>query len=216
MNRNPDFTTLSYDAIGFPASGFEAWKKQAEKLSGKPLDELVSKTMEHIDVKPLYTKEDLSGFDYLDYVAGIPPYLRGPYPSMYVTRPWTVRQYAGFSTAEESNAFYRRNLAAGQMGLSIAFRSRHPPGLRLRQPARRRRRRQGRSRHRLHGKYGYCSVCNFSRSVSENYRLTGRSCTRWEHPLRRHPAGQDVRLHDHERRRPPRPLLLHRLRRKIC
>nr|VFJ99436.1 MAG: Methylmalonyl-CoA mutase [Candidatus Kentron sp. LFY] len=121
MNRNPDFTTLSFDAIDFPAVGFDAWKAKVEKATGKTIEHLVSSTMEHIDVKSLYTKEDLSGFDYLDYVAGIPPYLRGPYPSMYVTKPWTVRQYAGFSTAEESNAFYRRNLAAGQMGLSIAF-----------------------------------------------------------------------------------------------
>jgi len=77
--------------------------------------------MEQIDVKPLYTKKDYEGISHLDYMPGIPPFLRGPYPTMYVTRPWTVRQYAGFSTAEESNAFYRRNLAAGQKGLSIAF-----------------------------------------------------------------------------------------------
>nr|VFK52690.1 MAG: heterodimeric methylmalonyl-CoA mutase large subunit precursor [Candidatus Kentron sp. TUN]VFK53252.1 MAG: heterodimeric methylmalonyl-CoA mutase large subunit precursor [Candidatus Kentron sp. TUN] len=121
MSQIPDFTTLNYDAITFPTSSFDEWKAQVEKTSGKSLDELVSKTMEHIDVKSLYTKNDIAGFPYLDYVAGIPPYLRGPYPSMYVTKPWTVRQYAGFSTAEESNAFYRRNLAAGQMGLSIAF-----------------------------------------------------------------------------------------------
>ena len=78
-------------------------------------------TMEQIPLKPLYNKDDLAGMNHLHYVAGIPPFLRGPYPTMYVTRPWTVRQYAGFSTAEESNAFYRRNLAAGQKGLSIAF-----------------------------------------------------------------------------------------------
>ncbi|VFN01188.1 MAG: methylmalonyl-CoA mutase [Candidatus Kentron sp. G] len=121
MNRNPDFTRLDYDAIGFPAAGFDQWKAKVEKATGKTLEHLVSNTMENIDVKPLYTKEDVAGFDHLGYVAGIPPYFRGLYPSMYVTRPWTVRQYAGFSTAEESNAFYRRNLAAGQMGLSIAF-----------------------------------------------------------------------------------------------
>lgn len=78
-------------------------------------------TPEQIDVKPSYTKEDLEGLEHLDYAAGIPPYLRGPYSTMYVIRPWTIRQYAGFSTAEESNAFYRRNLAAGQKGLSVAF-----------------------------------------------------------------------------------------------
>jgi methylmalonyl-CoA mutase len=76
---------------------------------------------EHIPVKSFYTGEDLEGLEHLEYAAGIPPYLRGPYSTMYVTRPWTIRQYAGFSTAEESNAFYRRNLAAGQKGLSVAF-----------------------------------------------------------------------------------------------
>ena len=81
----------------------------------------VWKTPEHIQVKPVYTKEDLEGMEHLDFVAGIPPYLRGPYSMMYPFRPWTIRQYAGFSTAEESNAFYRRNLAAGQKGLSVAF-----------------------------------------------------------------------------------------------
>ena len=78
-------------------------------------------THEHIDVKNAFTAKDLEGMDHLDYAAGIPPFLRGPYSTMYVMRPWTIRQYAGFSTAEESNAFYRRNLAAGQKGLSIAF-----------------------------------------------------------------------------------------------
>jgi len=121
MNRNLDFTKLDYDAITFPTASFDQWKAKAEKTSGKSLDQLVSSTMENIDAKSLYTKEDIAGFPHLGYVAGIPPYFRGPYPSMYVTKPWTVRQYAGFSTAEESNAFYRRNLAAGQMGLSIAF-----------------------------------------------------------------------------------------------
>ena len=81
----------------------------------------VWKTPEQIHVKPVYTKEDLEGMEHLDFVAGIPPYLRGPYSMMYPFRPWTIRQYAGFSTAEESNAFYRRNLAAGQKGLSVAF-----------------------------------------------------------------------------------------------
>jgi methylmalonyl-CoA mutase len=78
-------------------------------------------TPEGIDVKPRYSAEDLAGMEHLGYAAGVAPYLRGPYSSMYATRPWTIRQYAGFSTAEESNAFYRRNLAAGQMGLSVAF-----------------------------------------------------------------------------------------------
>ena len=78
-------------------------------------------TPEGIAVKPLYGPEDVAGLDFLDGYPGIAPYLRGPYPTMYVTQPWTIRQYAGFSTAEDSNAFYRRNLAAGQKGLSIAF-----------------------------------------------------------------------------------------------
>ncbi len=78
-------------------------------------------TPEHIAVKQIYTEEDLLNMEHLDYAAGLPPYLRGPYSAMYVMRPWTIRQYAGFSTAEESNAFYRRNLAAGQKGLSVAF-----------------------------------------------------------------------------------------------
>lgn len=78
-------------------------------------------TAEQIPVKSFYTKEDERGIQHLNYAAGIPPFLRGPYSTMYVTRPWTIRQYAGFSTAEESNAFYRRNLAAGQKGLSVAF-----------------------------------------------------------------------------------------------
>ncbi len=78
-------------------------------------------TPEQIPVKPVYTKDDLEGMEHLNYAAGLPPFLRGPYSAMYAMRPWTIRQYAGFSTAEESNAFYRRNLAAGQKGLSVAF-----------------------------------------------------------------------------------------------
>ncbi len=78
-------------------------------------------TNEQIAVKPIYTRGDLAGMEHLNYAAGLPPFLRGPYSTMYVMKPWTIRQYAGFSTAEESNAFYRRNLAAGQMGLSVAF-----------------------------------------------------------------------------------------------
>jgi len=79
------------------------------------------KTAEQINLKSTYTEKELDKVEHLGFVAGIPPYLRGPYSTMYVRRPWTIRQYAGFSTAEESNAFYRRNLAAGQKGLSVAF-----------------------------------------------------------------------------------------------
>lgn len=93
--------------------------KSAQAEKGNSSD--VWKTAEGIDVKSVYTVKDLKDIEHLDYAAGIPPFLRGPYSGMFVTRPWTVRQYAGFSTAEESNAFYRRNLAAGQKGLSIAF-----------------------------------------------------------------------------------------------
>ena len=78
-------------------------------------------TAEDIEVKNHYSKDDLQNIEHLDFVAGIAPNLRGPYSTMYVRRPWTIRQYAGFSTAEDSNAFYRRNLAAGQKGLSVAF-----------------------------------------------------------------------------------------------
>ena len=78
-------------------------------------------TAEQIDIKPIYTSEDTKHLEHLNFGAGIAPFTRGPYSSMYVQNPWTIRQYAGFSTAEESNAFYRRNLAGGQKGLSVAF-----------------------------------------------------------------------------------------------
>jgi methylmalonyl-CoA mutase len=94
-------------------------KPAVERATARASSEWLSP--EHIPVKGFYTREDLKGLEHLEYAAGIPPYLRGPYSTMYVMRPWTIRQYAGFSTAEESNAFYRRNLAAGQKGLSVAF-----------------------------------------------------------------------------------------------
>lgn len=97
------------------------WKNEFENLVGKPVDDFIFQTMEQIPISPLYTKNDIKECRHLDYMSGIPPFLRGPYSSMYVVRPWTIRQYAGFSTAEESNAFYRRNLAQGQKGLSVAF-----------------------------------------------------------------------------------------------
>ncbi len=98
------------------------WQSAAEKeLRGKSIDDLTVTTPEGIDIKPLYTEEDLDGVGHLGSMPGAAPYLRGPRATMYTNRPWTIRQYAGFSTAEESNAFYRRNLAAGQMGLSVAF-----------------------------------------------------------------------------------------------
>ncbi|MGG4440964.1 methylmalonyl-CoA mutase [Brevibacillus fortis] len=113
--KRPDFSKMAYQSKRdvsdlFPQLGVNPQEK-----------EQMWQTLEQIPVKPLYTMEDVEGMDHLGYMPGLPPYTRGPYPTMYVTQPWTVRQYAGFSTAEESNAFYRRNLAAGQKGLSIAF-----------------------------------------------------------------------------------------------
>lgn len=97
------------------------WEQLAERELKSSPENLVWRTPEGIDVRPLYTREDLEGIDHLDSLPGIKPFVRGPRATMYAGRPWTIRQYAGFSTAEESNAFYRRNLAAGQKGLSVAF-----------------------------------------------------------------------------------------------
>ena len=108
MSTFPDFSKLPYE------------ETRAESAPAG-VEGPVWTTPEGIDVKRLYTAADLEGLDHLETVPGLPPFLRGPYASMYTKRPWTVRQYAGFSTAEQSNAFYRRNLAAGQKGLSIAF-----------------------------------------------------------------------------------------------
>src|SRR5436190_7967978 len=106
MTQIPNFARVAFEPVdGAPAAGgTQSWL-----------------TPESIQVKPVYGPDDVKGLDFLDTYPGIAPYLRGPYPTMYVTQPWTVRQYAGFSTAEDSNAFYRRNLAAGQKGLSVAF-----------------------------------------------------------------------------------------------
>ncbi len=107
MSQIPDFTTLAFDG-GKPAK---------TSVPGEPIWE----TPENIAVRPIYTAADREGLDFLETWPGLAPYLRGPYPTMYTQRPWTVRQYAGFSTAEDSNAFYRKNLAAGQQGVSVAF-----------------------------------------------------------------------------------------------
>ncbi|PDW04041.1 methylmalonyl-CoA mutase [Candidatus Viridilinea mediisalina] len=117
---NPDFTSMPYNG---PTAAADAtrWQAEAEATTGRSLDEQLWQTMEQIPVRPLYTAADMDRLEHLGFTAGLPPYLRGPYPTMYVAQPWTVRQYAGFSTAEASNAFYRRNLAAGQKGLSVAF-----------------------------------------------------------------------------------------------
>ena len=110
----PNFKNIDIKASQKASLSAEEWEKANHIAKNWTTPEL-------IPVKPVYTAEDLKGMEHLDYVAGIPPYLRGPYSAMYPLRPWTIRQYAGFSTAEESNAFYRRNLAAGQKGLSVAF-----------------------------------------------------------------------------------------------
>ena len=120
MYQNPDFTKIAFQEES-RAESRRQWEERVLRETGHSVSELTMRTMEQIDVRPLYTAEDYAGMHHLGFMSGIPPFLRGPYPTMYVTRPWTVRQYAGFSTAEESNAFYRRNLAAGQKGLSIAF-----------------------------------------------------------------------------------------------
>ncbi|MRU14268.1 methylmalonyl-CoA mutase [Roseovarius sp. A21] len=104
------------------ASKKDEWRSIAEKeLRGRAVEELTWKTLEGIDIDPVYTEEDVEGLDHLGSIPGQAPFTRGPRATMYAGRPWTIRQYAGFSTAEESNAFYRRNLAAGQQGVSVAF-----------------------------------------------------------------------------------------------
>ena len=110
----PDFSNVNFKQKKQNEQSFAEWAKE-NNIDTSWL------TTEQIPVKPVYGKEDLEGMEHLNYAAGIAPYLRGPYSTMYVMRPWTIRQYAGFSTAEESNAFYRRNIAAGQKGLSVAF-----------------------------------------------------------------------------------------------
>ncbi|MCY3876568.1 MAG: methylmalonyl-CoA mutase [Rhodobacteraceae bacterium] len=103
-------------------SGLKAWEQLASnELGNRKPDDLIWRTPEGIDVKPLYTREDLDGIDHVGSFPGISPFVRGPRATMYAGRPWTIRQYAGFSTAEESNAFYRDNLASGQQGISVAF-----------------------------------------------------------------------------------------------
>lgn len=115
-----DFTKINLD-LKSEQKSYKDWANEFKKKTGRHVEEFIWETMEKISVKPLYTEDDIKNSQHVDYLSGLPPFLRGPYCSMYVERPWTVRQYAGFSTAEESNAFYRRNLAQGQMGLSVAF-----------------------------------------------------------------------------------------------
>jgi methylmalonyl-CoA mutase len=119
VNSKPDFRKINFNQPPNPSQ--EDWKKKAESEINQEIDNLLFETNEQIKLKSLYTEEDLQDCEQLGGKPGIAPFTRGPYPTMYVNRPWTVRQYAGFSTAEESNAFYRRNLAMGQKGLSVAF-----------------------------------------------------------------------------------------------
>ncbi|MBP1658099.1 MAG: methylmalonyl-CoA mutase [Bacteroidetes bacterium] len=120
MSALPDFSKIPL-TLAPPPAGTAPGSGHDDSETLRTQAGLLWQTMELIPVKPLYTAADLEALEHLDFTAGIPPFLRGPYATMYVVQPWTVRQYAGFSTAEESNAFYRRNLAAGQKGLSIAF-----------------------------------------------------------------------------------------------
>jgi len=120
MREFPDFSKIELDKQ-FETVEKDKWNEIFKNETGKSIEELKTTSLEDIDILPLYTYEDIKDLDNLDYAVGLPPFKRGPYPTMYVTRPWTIRQYAGFSTAEESNAFYKRNIAAGQKGLSVAF-----------------------------------------------------------------------------------------------
>ncbi|MBV8521391.1 MAG: methylmalonyl-CoA mutase [Acetobacteraceae bacterium] len=120
MTNIPNFADKPF-VQKFPAIPLKTWQEDAEHSAHKTLADLTWETAEGIGIKPLYTAADRIGCDYLDTYPGFPPFVRGPYTTMYVVRPWTVRQYSGFSTAEESNAFYKRNMAMGQKGLSIAF-----------------------------------------------------------------------------------------------
>ncbi|MBK7978622.1 MAG: methylmalonyl-CoA mutase [Ignavibacteriae bacterium] len=120
MMKKPNFKNVDL-SLSANKKSYDDWKIEFEKSIGKSIDETIFHTMEQIPVSPIYSKNDLKDFKHLNFLSGIPPFLRGPYSTMYVVRPWTIRQYAGFSTAEESNAFYRRNLAQGQKGLSVAF-----------------------------------------------------------------------------------------------
>ncbi|MEM1057694.1 MAG: methylmalonyl-CoA mutase [Verrucomicrobiota bacterium] len=120
MKISPSYANTEWKPAAASA-GLTAWEERVEAETGQPADELAWEAMEKLPIKPLYTAADLDGLEHLGTMPGLAPFLRGPYSTMYAGRPWTIRQYAGFSTAEESNAFYRRNLAAGQKGLSVAF-----------------------------------------------------------------------------------------------
>ncbi len=159
MSRIPNFATVDF-----------AETPAAAAVQAKPW-----LTPEGIAVKGSYESGDTTGLPYIDGYPGIAPFLRGPYPTMYVTQPWTIRQYAGFSTAEDSNAFYRRNLAAGQKGLSIAFDLATHRGYDSDHP-------------RVSGDVGMAGV-----AIELDLR--------YAHAVHRHPARRNVGVDDHERRR---------------
>ncbi len=163
MSRLPDYTQVGWQRPGAGSAAVpeEPWQ-----------------TPEGIVIPPLAHEGHLAGIDFLDTWPGLPPYLRGPYPTMYVERPWTIRQYAGFSTAEDSNAFYRRNLAGGQKGLSVAFDLPTHRGYDSDNP-------------RIAGDVGMAGV-------AIDFDL------RHAHAVRRHSAGRHQRVDDHERRGAPR------------
>ncbi|GAB3297010.1 methylmalonyl-CoA mutase [Parasphingorhabdus pacifica] len=121
MTQIPNFADIPLEADAPGETAEPRWNSALLAATGKESDALTWEAPEGIGIQPLYTSSDTAELDFLDTYPGIEPFLRGPYPTMYVNQPWTVRQYAGFSTAQESNAFYRRNLAAGQKGLSVAF-----------------------------------------------------------------------------------------------
>ena len=117
----PDFSDIPYRSYPDSSESILGWENSFAAETGQKADSRIWDTPEGVPVRPLYVEADRSSLDFTNSYPGFEPFLRGPYPTMYVNKPWTIRQYAGFSTAEESNAFYRRNLAAGQKGLSIAF-----------------------------------------------------------------------------------------------
>ncbi len=169
------------------SSDLDAWEKAAARSCKGDVSKLNWVTPEGITVKPLYTRRDVEGLRYADTLPGFEPFVRGPQATMYAVRPWTIRQYAGFSTAEESNAFYKRTLAGGGQGISVAFDLATHRGYDSDHPRVAGRRGQGRRGDRL-----------------------GRG---HEDPLRRHPARQGLGLDDHERRRAAGAGRLHRRRR---
>ncbi len=174
MTQIPDFTTIALDGPTPVSTGVAHSGMAAATFT----------TPEGIAVKPVYSAADTAGLDFLDGYPGIAPFLRGPYPTMYVTQPWTIRQYAGFSTAEDSNAFYRRNIAAGQKGLSVAFDLATHRGYDSDHP-------------RVKGDVGMAGVAIDSiydmRTLFDGIDLS-----------------RDVRLDDHERRRAADPGAIHR------